>query len=191
MDKYFKRSIKWRKILNRHNLRIAFSCILNVKKKLPVTPLSRTYVDSASRLQNECPLVADIIRSVYTVYKSGVFWNKSSKNKCNNNTNTEAETKTNGRVCESKFKIHLNNYKPSTRAPDVTTLAANMAPKNEYTYFNIRYDLKETCKPYPIGRKLCKLCITEWYFVLMISHEPEKGMALIAERRSRDVIRRC
>ena len=173
LDKHFPPHNKYHKLFNRNTVKISYSCCPSIGAI--ISTHNKTILNSAHNqteplrcnCRNECPMdrTGDC-RSANVVYKATVT------------TDDEGSSKEYIGISATEFKLRYANHKQSFGNPskrDATSLSQHVWRLKENNIpYSIKWCVLSRCKPYTCGAKLCNLCITEKYEILM--SDPEKTL---------------
>ena len=165
IDKHFPPLHKYRKIFNRSNLRLSYSCTANVKtiilnhnKKIlskPEAPLEESLCNC--RRRDECPLDGECLRSAIT-YKATV------------DTGAGVQGQKYVGATEPPWKLRHRNHKcsfeKSYRRTESCLSKYVWKLKDEGVDANISWSIDTQSFPYRCGSRKCDLCLTEKLAIL-------------------------
>ena len=178
IDKHFPPHHKYRKIFNRSNLRLSYSCTANVKtvilnhnKKILNKPTEQVLQKLCNcRRRAECPLAGECLQPAI-VYNAVV--------NASNAGNAKLEKLYTG-ATEPPWKERYGNHKCSFEKPSrrkESTLSSYVWKlKDDGFAYNVSWSLGRKSFPYRCGTRKCDLCLTEKLAILRNAHEKKNTL---------------
>ena len=190
LDKHFPKHGKFGKILNRHSLKLSYSCMNNLAKE--ISSHNNKILNEEVRNQDspgcncrqiECPLENHCL--VPCCVYQGLLSSGPATTSCNyfglaGNTFKE-------RYQGHKLSFENPNYRGSTTlSTKVWELKDNGLPTD------LKWNILHTTKPYKAGMKSCDLCMLEKTRILLGRDGPEKipNNVILLNRRT-EITSKC
>ena len=181
LDKHFPKSHRLHKIINKHNVKLSYSCMPNIEriikghnnKIMNDTNNDNNENKCNCRKKDECPLNNNCLEK-NIIYKATVT--------TNDNTQVEyigsCSTTFKDRYANHKQSFTKENKKHSTRLSTYMWDEKHREPKIEWSIF-------KKSQPYRPGTKNCPLCLDEKLAILQNSNILNKKTELIQKCRHR------
>lgn len=164
IEKHFPLHHKFRKLFNKNNIKLSYSCtknmkniILNHNRKLLSEENTNVNPDTLCNCRNaeDCPLEGNCLEKEL-VYKASVITNQNENFYLG--------------LTEREFKTRYNNHSSSFRNKD----KSNSTSLSKYIWevkekgdnFEIKWDIVRHAIPYKCGTRKCDLCLTEKLLIL-------------------------
>ena len=175
IDKHFPPHHKYRKIFNRSNLRLSYSCTANVKtvilnhnKKILNKP-SEQVVDKLCncRRSDECPLSGECLQPAI-VYRAIVNAGDTKLEKLYTGA-TEPPWK-------ERYGNHKCSFEKSYRRSESSLSSYVWKLKDDGHGWNVSWSLDTKSFPYRCGTRKCDLCLTEKLVILRNAREKKNTL---------------
>jgi hypothetical protein len=150
-----------RKIFNKNNLKLSYSCMPNVQQIINrhnqsiLNPKETTPKGCNCRVKSQCPMEGRCLES-NIVYQATV--------------STDNKSETYVGLTSTTFKARYNNHKYSfnhTSKRAATELSNYIwSLKDNNIPYNIKWSILKHANPYNTRSKLCSLCNWEKYFII-------------------------
>ena len=157
IDKHFPVHHKYRKLFNRNNLKVSYSCMSNMEsiiKKHNTKILNKktqtTDKKCNCRIKENCPLGGECLKKDI-VYKATV--------------KTDNNLKIYFGLTEREFKTRFNNHKMSfknndyAKSTELSKYIWNLKDRDEH--FEIKWNIAAQAKSFRPGARRCNLCLME------------------------------
>ena len=175
IDKHFPPHHKYRKIFNRSNLRLSYSCTTNVKtiilnhnKKILSKPVEHVVEKLCNcRRKDECPLGGECLQPAIT-YRATVNAGDARLEKLYTGA-TEPPWK-------ERYRNHNCSFeKPYRRSESSLSKYVWKLKDNGFTP-NVSWSIDTKSFPYRCGTRKCDLCLTEKLAILRNAHEKKNTL---------------
>ncbi|XP_061900734.1 uncharacterized protein LOC133648549 [Entelurus aequoreus] len=170
IDKHFPKGNTLRKVFNKNNIKLSYSCMNNmrqiisnhnkaIEKEPPATRQNDSKTDKGCncRKKPDCPLNGGCLQSS-VVYQAKVI------RKDINTSDTYVG------LTEGEFKTRWNNHKASFRCKrlrNTTELSKHIWNlKDNNVEYSITWQILASSTPYNSGNKRCNLCLKEKLFII-------------------------
>ena len=168
LAKHFPPQHRYHKIFNRNKVKLSYSCMPNMSQAIschnkkvlasckPV-PLEQNNRKTCNcRRQAECPLEGNCLEEC-VIYKASVSSSDGEKQYLGL---TEGPFKT-------RFNLHKTTFNHSDKAASTTLSKYIWELKEKSTPYEIKWSVVQSCRPYRCGTRMCSLCLSEKYHILM------------------------
>ena len=166
LDKHFPQHHRLYPILNRHRVKVSYSCMPNIKSNITShnqkvlaahnspkqTPLTQCNCNNAE----SCPLKGECLTPA-VVYKADV----KPSNEIEKNYFGISEPPFKGRWQDHNTSFKYPKYKNKSKLSSFVWQC-----KEKRKGYNIKWSILKKCKPYRPGSKRCYLCLSEKLFII-------------------------
>ena len=175
IEKHFPPHHKYRKIFNKSNLRLSYSCMPNVKtvisshnKRILSTPAEHEERLCNCRDKDNCPLNGECLVPAVT-YRAHVSTDANSKERQYTGV-TEPPWK-------QRFRNHKSSFSNAEKRTESCLSKYVWKCKDEGLEPIIRWSIVSRSYPYRCGSRKCDLCLTEKLSILRsVSTDPESTL---------------
>ena len=159
----FPKSHKLSKICNRNTIKLSYSCLPNMGRKIlaDTNKKLKPEVDRVEKLcvghrrGNDCPVVEKVCNRVDNIY--------NAKIQCNDNT-IYNYIGMSAPPLRHRISTHVSSFKNETNQTELSTKVKNL--KKENVQYSLKFHLLENKTSYKPEIKRCNLCITEVYHII-------------------------
>ena len=175
IDKHFPPHHKYRKIFNRSNLRLSYSCTTNVKtiilnhnKKILSKPIEHVVEKLCNcRRKDECPLGGECLQPAIT-YRATVNAGDARLEKLYTGA-TEPPWK-------ERYRNHNCSFEKPYRRSESSLSKYVWKLKDDGFTPNVSWSIDTKSFPYRCGTRKCDLCLTEKLAILRNAHEKKNTL---------------
>ena len=172
IKKCFPPTSKLHKLFNKNNVKISYSCMPNIKRKItqhnkkitsPTPTLKQNVSECNCRKKAECPLQNKCLT------KNIIYQAKVSSNQ-GNGVRNEFYIGLTSTTFKERFGNHKTSFTHSTKRTETTLSQYIWELKDENKDFNLTWKIVAKAEPYNPATKKCNLCIKEKYYII---YKPE------------------